>query len=354
MHKKDISNSKRIDILYKNIAGHVHNARYNVLYSINTEQVKAYWLIGRDIVEEEQRGVNRADYGSFLLEEMSSRLTKEFDHGFGRSTLADIRKFYLTYPKVHALRGQFEMPVFTPALSWIHYRALMRESRTEVRKFYQLEAEKNCWSGRELERQMASLLFERLPKSKNKKGLMKLVYKGQEVTKPEDAIKDPIVLEFLSLPETHKLVESKLEDALIDNMQKFLLELGRGFAFVARQKRLTLDGKHYYADLVFYHTILKNYVILEIKSGELTHNDLGQMMLYVNYFDKEIITKGDSPTIGLILCTKKSDAMVKYTLGDKVKNIFTSKYQLHLPTEKELEKELKREIKRIRYGMEEK
>lgn len=192
-------------------------------------------------------------------------------------------------------------------------------------------------------------MFDRLAKSKDKKGLMKLAYKGQEINKPEDAIKEPIVLEFLGMPESHRLVESKLEEALIDNLQTFLLELGKGFAFVARQKRLSLDGDHFYADLVFYHVILKCYVIIDIKTRKLTHADLGQMQLYVNYFDQEIKMENDNPTIGLVLCTKKSDAMVKYTLGEKNKQIFAKKYQSHLPTEKELEEELKREIKALKY-----
>lgn len=221
----------------------------------------------------------------------------------------------------------------------------MRVHRPEARRFYEIEAEKNCWSGRELERQINSLLFDRLSKSKDKKGLIKLACKGQEINTPEDAIKEPLILEFLGLPESHRLVESKVEEAIINNLQNFLLELGKGFAFVARQKRLTLDGDHFYADLIFYHVILKCYTIIDIKSRKLSHADLGQMQLYVNYFDQEVRTESDNPTIGLILCTKKSDAMVKYMLGDKAKQIFASKYQFHLPTEAELEAELKREIK---------
>ena len=239
--KYSISDNKRIDALYKNIANRINIARQNFLRTVNTEMVSAYWLIGKDIVEEEQRGESRAEYGSFLLHEVSVRLTKEFGKGFGRSTLVDIRQFYLTYQKVHAVRGQSCTQEFNPTLSWVHYRALMRESRPEARAFYEIEAIKNCWSGRELERQMGSLLFERLLKSEDKKGLMRLACKGQEITKPEDAIKDPIVLEFLDIPESHKLVESKLEEALISNMQNFLLELGKGMAFVARQKRITLE-----------------------------------------------------------------------------------------------------------------
>ena len=199
-------------------------------------------------------------------------------------TLIDIRKFYLTYSlsevssrkgKPHALRAKSQTPEFNNNLSWTHYRALMSEPRDSVRRFYEVETLKNCWSARELERQMASLLFERLAKSRDKKGLMKLACKGQEVIKPEDAIKEPVVLEFLDIPESHKLIESKLEEALISNMQNFLLEMGRGFAFVARQKRLTLDGKHFYCDLVFYHYVLKRFILMDLKTHELSHADLG-------------------------------------------------------------------------------
>ncbi len=245
------------------------------------------------------------------------------------------------------MRGESKKQ-FSVNLGWIHYRALMRVDRDKARRFYEIEAEKNNWSGRELERQINSLLFDRLAKSKDKKGLMKLTCNGQEISRAEDAIKEPMVLEFLNLPESHRLVESKLEDALTGNLQNFLLELGKGFAFVPRQKRLTLDGDHFYADLVFYHTILKCYIIIDIKTKALTHADLGQILLYVNYFDQEIKMENDNPTIGLILCTNKSDAMVKYTLGEKNKQVFASKYQFHLPTEKELEAELKREIKQIK------
>jgi predicted nuclease of restriction endonuclease-like (RecB) superfamily len=329
--------AKNIDVLYQKVSAYIDQARQIIHRTIDTEMVKAYWCIGRDIFVEEQRGKKRAEYGRFLLNELSERLTQKYGRGFSSSTLRDIRLFYQTY-----LEHEFK-----PNLGWIHYRALMRVHTLEARSFYEIEAEKNCWSGRELERQIDSLLFERLAKSRDKKGLLRLACKGQEIVTPSDAIKEPIILEFVGMPESHRLVESKLEEALTNNLQEFLLELGKGFAFIARQKRLTLDGDHFYADLVFYHVILKCYVIIDIKTKKLTHADLGQMQLYVNYFDEEVVTTDDNPTIGLILCTKKSDAMVRYTLGDNAKQIFASKYQFHLPTEKELEDELKREIKAI-------
>lgn len=346
----DLFDIERIDTLFGKLTGHIENARETVQRTIDNEMVAAYWLMGKDILEEEQQNQKRAKYGAFIIVELSKRLNQQYGKGFGISTLKDIRLFHLTYqdyrPISHAVRGQFKS--LDPNLGWIHYRALMRIDRPEARSFYEIEASKNHWSGRELERQVDSLLFDRLAMSKDKKGLLRLAKKGQEINLPKDAIKEPLVLEFLGLPESHRLVESKLEDALISNLQNFLLELGTGFAFVARQKRLTLDGTHYRADLVFYHLKLHAYVVIDIKTKKLSHADLGQMQLYVNYFDQVITTKEDNPTIGLILCTQKSNAMVKYMLGDKAgQQIFATKYQFHLPTEDQLETELKKELLEI-------
>ncbi len=356
------------DDFYERIASVIREARAAVVRTIDSTMVKTYWHIGKYIVEEEQKGAKRAGYGNKLLKVLSIRLSKEFGRGFGTSTLADTRQFYLAYhaisnePIFHALRGKSDVPEnkkphavsgklieFTSTLSWTHYRTLMRISRPEARQFYEIEATKNNWSARELERQVNSLLFDRLAKSKDKQGLLRLINEGQEVIEPSDAIKDPFVLEFLNIPEAHQLTESKLEQALISNLRHFLLELGKGFAFIARQKRLTLDGKHYYTDLVFYHTILKCYILIDLKTHELTHADLGQMLLYVNYYDRECLAEGDNPTIGLVLCTEKSEAMASYLLGEKAKQIFASKYQFHLPSEKELETELKRKLKQLQH-----
>jgi predicted nuclease of restriction endonuclease-like (RecB) superfamily len=236
-----------------------------------------------------------------------------------------------------------------PNLSWTHYRTLLRVDKPEARAFYEIESIQNNWAARELERQICSLLYERLALSRDKKGLLRLARKGQEVQKPADIFKDPVVMEYLGLPESAKLVESDLETALINNLQAFLLELGKGFAFVARQKRLTLDGDHFYIDLVFYHTILKCYVIIDLKTGKLTHQDLGQLQLYVNYYDRECRSTGDNPTLGLILCAEKNDAVVRYTLGpEQQRKIFASQYKLYLPTAAELKTELRREIKMLR------
>lgn len=235
-----------------------------------------------------------------------------------------------------------------PNLSWTHYRVLLRVDESEARSFYEIEAIKSNWSARELERQINSLLFERLALSRDKKGLMRLAKKGHEVQKPIDVFKDPVVMEFLGLPESPKLVETDLEQALIDDLKSFLLELGKGFAFVARQERLTLDGDHFYIDLVFYHTVLKCYVIIDLKTGKLTHQDLGQLQLYVNYYDRERRTGGDNPTLGLILCADKNDTVVRYTLGkDQRKTIFASRYKLHLPSVAELRAELRREVRAL-------
>ena len=337
-----------VNIIYERISGYLQLAKGNILQSINKEMVRTYFLIGREIIENEQLGENRAAYGEQLLDKLSEKLIANFGKGYSISNLRNMRKFYQLYqgeiPQTPS--GEFE-----PKLSWSKYCLLMQINSRAARQFYEMEAIKNYWSVRELQRQIGSLLYERLAKSKDKEGLLQLGLKGQEIEKPADVIKDPLILEFLNIPEAHQLTESKLEEALISNLQQFLLELGKGFAFVARQKRITLDGNHYYADLVFYHTILKCYIVIEIKTHPLSHADLGQIQFYVNYFDQEIITAGDNPTIGLVLCTNKSDAMVKYTLGANNQQIFASKYQFHLPSEEELAEELRKEVKYIQEQM---
>ncbi len=268
------------------------------------------------------------------MKKLSVKLTADFGKGFDQSNLRNIRYFYLSYPKRDALRHE---------LSWTHYRILMRIEKPEARSFYEIECIENNWSARELERQKGSLLFERLALSRDKKGLLRLAQKGQEIASYEDMIKDPYVLEFTGLSPQSKLYESKLEQALIDNLSKFLLELGKGFTFVARQKRISLDGDHFYIDLVFYNTMLKCYVIIDLKIGKLVHQDIGQMQMYVNYYDREVKQLDDNPTVGLILCEDKKEAVVRYTLSKDNRQIFASRYKLYLPTEEELIRELKRE-----------
>lgn len=301
--------------------------------------VTAYWHIGKEIIEAEQRGISRAGYGKKLIENLSQQLIEKYGAGWSASHLWHVRQFYLLYkdrmpPNLHTLRAE---------LSWSHYRILMRIEKPEARSFYEIECIKNNWSSRELERQKGSFLFERLALSKDKKGLMKLVHKGQELEKYADMIKDPYVLEFTGLSADPKLYESKLEQALIDNLSKFLLELGKDFTFVARQKRISLDGDHFYIDLVFYNTLLKCYVLVDLKIGKLSHQDIGQIQMYVNYYDRELKEPRDNPTVGLILCEYKKEAVVRYTLAKDNKQIFASRYKLYLPTEKELARELKRE-----------
>jgi predicted nuclease of restriction endonuclease-like (RecB) superfamily len=385
--KKQPSTALKRMALYDRIRQILESARSSVSRSVNTTQVVANWLIGREIVEDEQKGRRRAEYGKQLLLDLSIRLTADYRKGYSVDNLELFRRFFLEYndllgsEKSDALRRissktdiseavrrkskdniavqlpqknyvehrkSWQPGQLHPSLSWTHYRALLRVDQPFARPFYEIEAVKNNWSARETERQINSLLFERLAKSKDKAGLMRLARKGQEIQRPEDVFKDPVVMEFLGLPESPRLVESTLETALINNLQTFLLELGKGFAFVARQQRLTLDGDHFYVDLVFYHTILKCHVLIDLKVGKLNHQDLGQLQFYVNYYDRERRTAGDNPTLGLILCTDKNDAVVHYTLGEEQKKqIFSSRYKLHLPTEEELRAEIRRELKTL-------
>jgi predicted nuclease of restriction endonuclease-like (RecB) superfamily len=359
--------------LYDRVRGIIESARAGAARSVDTAQVVSNWLIGREIVEEEQGGEKRAAYGRRMLEKLAVKLLAEYGEGYSVSNLRYCRQFSVDYPgllgatPIHQpLVGELgdlaeAAPIPQPpvaeswrpgilsrSLCWRHYLALIRVDTRAKRDFYEIEAVKNNWSGRELERQINSLLYERLALSKDKAGVMELATKGQEISKPGDVFKDPLVLDFLGVPATSKLTESDLEEALIANMQKFLLELGRGFAFVARQERLTLDGDLFFVDLVFYHAVLKCYALVELKVGKLTHQDLGQMLFYVNYFDRERRTEGDGPTLGLILCTDKNDAVVQYTLGEANKAIFANRYKLHLPSEAELMEEVRREVRSFR------
>ena len=296
--------------------------------------VEAYWNIGRIIVEK-QSGNEKAEYGAALLKNLSKEMTKEFGKGFTLTNLKYMRQFYLTFPKSHALSDQ---------LSWTHYRLLMRVENENARNFYIEEAIKSNWSTRQLERQITTLFYERILSSKNKEKVSQEIYKLEpKKNRPEDIIKDPYVLEFLGLPENIDFLEKNLEQSLINHLQKFLLELGRGFSFVARQKRITFDGRHFYIDLVFYNYILKCFVLIDLKLGDLTHQDLGQMQMYVHYFQEEMMNEGDNPPIGIVLCADKSDSIVKYTLPKGEKQIFASKYMLYLPSEEELLLELKKE-----------
>jgi predicted nuclease of restriction endonuclease-like (RecB) superfamily len=354
------------------------SARSQAARSVNSALVQANWLIGQRIVEAEQGGKLRADYNRRLLQTLSETLEREYGSGFSVTALKYMRMFYLGYPdllkirhaardelatesstvKGHAPGDHLAMPDETDwqpgrlhsGLSWTHYRTLLKVERREARDFYEIEAIRQGWSARQLERQINTFLFDRHLKSRDKAGVLALANEGLVHRQPLDAIKDPYVLEFLDLPESHRLVESNVEAALISRLQDFLLELGSGFAFVGRQVRLTLEGDHFYPDLVFYHVKLKCYVVIDLKVEKLTHGDLGQMQMYVNYYDREIAGPEDQPTIGLILCADKNDAMVRYVLDDKAKQIFASRYQFQLPSEEVLRAELKREMEEIEPG----
>ena len=307
------------------------------------------------IVEVEQGGSQRAEYGKAVLKGLSERLTERFGRGYSEDNLKLMRRFYLVYSEDEigeTLFTQFgAMPVTSTGrsfyLSWSHYLLLMRIDNVEERHFYEIEAARNGWSLSELGRQRDSALYERLALSRDKKGVRRLSREGQVVEGPGDLVKDPYVLEFLGLKQKASLYESNLEQALIDHLQDFLLELGRGFTFVARQKRFTCDGRHFYVDLVLYNYLMHCFVLIDLKTGDLTHQDLGQMQMYVNYFTRELMNEGDNPPIGIILCADKSDTLVKYTLPEGNNQIFASKYMTYMPTEEELKNEISKERKII-------
>ena len=303
--------------------------------------VLSYFQIGRMIVEEEQQGKGRAEYGKQLLKELSIVLTKEFGKGFSVTNLQQMRNFYLIYQKQQTLSVNSETGIQQTLsakfeLSWSHYLKLMRIDDEKERRFYEIESIKNNWSVRELQRQYDSALYTRLALSRNKKKVQELSEKGLILEKPKDAIKDPYILEFIGLPENASYSETELEQKLIDKLEHFLLELGTGFTFVARQKRISFDEKHFRIDLVFYNRILKCFILIDLKIGELKHQDIGQMQMYVNYYDRKIRLEDENKTIGIILCQNKSEAVVEYTLPENNEHIFASKYKTVLPSKDEL------------------
>lgn len=318
----------------------LNRGREQVAQTANTILVQTYWLIGRHIVEFEQNGRDKAEYGSNLLERLSKDLTKLYGKGFSRSNLFHIRMFYLKFQKIQTVSGFFEMPVFT--LSWSHYAEIIKEDNPLAIGFYTKQTEKENWSVRELKRQMKSMLFYRLALSKDKEGVLALAECGQEIARPQDILRDPVVLEFLNIPQAHQMQENELEEQLISNLQHFLLELGKGFAFIGRQYRISLGGKHFYVDLVFYHRILKCFVLIDLKRGEVNHQDIGQMNMYLNYFRKEENVDGDNEPIGIVLGAYKDKLLVEYALDSIDNQLFVSKYQLYLPNREELERELER------------
>lgn len=364
--------------LFDRVAAILEKAQTSVVKSVNSEMVLAYWHIGREVVHLLQEGEDRAEYGKGLIDELSARLTKRYGKGFSATTLRYFRTFYQVYadrvPEIRRISGEFSAgqirhtagsvledlslavekgePIrgFSPLLSWSHYRILMKVASRPDRLFYEIEAEKEGWTVATLERQIHSLLFARLLKSRNKAGMLELASRGQVLHSPVDSIRDPYILDFLNLPDDRVLHENDLEAAIIDRLQEFLLELGKGFAFVARQKRLSFEDDHLYVDLVFYNTILKCFVLIDLKIGKLTHQDVGQMDGYVRLFDDQWTTEGDNPTVGLILCAEKNEAVAKYSVLSESRQIFAAKYVKYLPSEEELREELQRERRLIEEG----
>jgi predicted nuclease of restriction endonuclease-like (RecB) superfamily len=389
-------------VLFDRVVGILEQARAGVVRAVNSHMVLAYWLIGREIVQEIQGGKGRADYGQGMLADLSRKLTARYGAGFSETTLQYFRKFYQVYadrcsqiprpvgvessmtgsaatiPRPVGVESVFTPPAaakpairrpagdellvraksspadsnaligFSPQLSWSHYRALMRVEKSEAREFYEREAIAGQWDKRTLERQIQSFYYERLLKSRNPRKLLASGRQSPAVSDPViESLKDPYVLEFLALPELAALQESDVESAILSRLQVFLLELGKGFAFVARQKRLRFEEDDRYVDLVFYHCQLRFYLLIDLKIGELTHGDVGQMDGYVRMFDELVATDSDNPTIGLILCTEKNEAVAKYSVLKDRKQIFASKYMLYLPTEEELRREIERERRLI-------
>jgi len=309
--------------------------------AVNTILLQTYWHIGRYIVEFEQNGNIKAEYGSELLDRLSKDLTLEFGKGFSRSNLVYMRKFYLAFPKSETLSHQ---------LTWSHYFEILKADSDLEISFYARQCEKENWSVRELKRQMKSMLFHRLALSKDKAEVLEIAQKGSEVQQPEDLIRDPYVFEFLGIQPQQPYVEGDLEQKLIQNLELFLLELGKGFAFVGRQYKITLANRHFYVDLVFYHRILKCFVLIDLKSGEIEPADIGQMNMYLNYFAREENVEGDNPPIGIVLGAYRDHILVEYATENVNNQLFVSKYQLYLPDKAQLQSELKRLLMDDRNG----
>ncbi len=340
------------------------NAKQKVEKTVNSTMVSTYWHIGEYIVEYEQGGKERAEYGTRLLKRLSEDLTKSFGSGFSWRNLYNMTVFYNQFPilqtlpakskntkgqplvaqsdagKLQAVLAQFSEKAISsiPKLNWSHLVRLLSVKNEAERNFYIIETAQNSWSTRELDRQINSSLFERLVLSKDKKAVSELAEKGHEIATHQDLLKDPLVLEFLNIKEETKYSEKELETAIIDNLGDFLLELGKGFTFVARQKRISSGSDHFYIDLVFYNRLLRSFVIIDLKIGKLKHQDIGQMQMYVNYYDREVKTESENPTIGIILCKEKDDFVIEYTLPEENKQVFANEYKLYLPNKKELQK----------------
>lgn len=311
----------------------IESARTNAVRSVDFCRVQMYWQIGRRIVEEEQGGQARAEYGKSLIKNLAKELEPEFGSGFGKRQLDYSKKFYLEFPIVHTLYAQ---------LNWSQYKWLLDIADKDKREYYILETINNCWTARQMKRQINSMLYERLLLSNDKESVLAMARKEKEPEKPQEIVKDPMVLEFLGLEKKAHYYESDLETELINHLQEFILELGNGFTFVARQKRILLEDDEFFIDLVFYNRLAHRFVIFELKTGEVTHQDLGQLQMYVNYYDRTEKLPEENPTIGILLCTAKNDTLVKMTLPADNNTIVASKYQLYLPTEQQLIAEVER------------
>ncbi|MFH1777840.1 MAG: PDDEXK nuclease domain-containing protein [Candidatus Omnitrophota bacterium] len=346
MRKKIINNQ-----FYKNIKDVLIKARGNAYRAINFEMVSAYWNIGCLIVEEEQRGKRRAGYGEYLLRKLSEHLSKEFGKGYTEANLRNFRQFYLAFSSGSKIRYALRSE-----LSWTHYRLIMRVDNARARDYYMNEAAESGWSSRVLERQICSHYYERLLSSRDKKSVM---IESKKIShdypaRPDDYIKDPYVFDFLGLEENKKPLEKNIEQAILNHLQKFLLELGRGFTFVSRQHRISSESTEFYIDLVFYNYILKCFVLIDLKVGNLAHQDIGQMDMYLRLFEDKMKRPGDNPTIGIILCEKKDETIVRYSILNDNKKLFASKYKLYLPSEKELKDEIERGKQILRLALKEK
>lgn len=319
--------------LVSEIRSIIETSRSNAVRSVDFCRVQMYWQIGRRIVEEEQGGSARAEYGKSLIKNLAKELEPEFGSGFGKRQLDYSKKFYLEFPIVHTLYAQ---------LNWSQYKWLLDIADKDKREYYILETINNCWTARQMKRQINSMLYERLLLSNDKESVLAMARKERAPEAPQEIVKDPMVLEFLGLEKRTHYYESDLETELINHLQEFILELGNGFTFVARQKRILLEDDEFFIDLVFYNRLARRFVIFELKTGEVTHQDLGQLQMYVNYYDRTEKLPEENPTIGILLCTAKNDTLVKMTLPSDNNTIVASKYQLYLPTEQQLIAEIER------------
>jgi predicted nuclease of restriction endonuclease-like (RecB) superfamily len=324
-------------IFVADIRNIIETAKTNAIRSVDFERVLMYWRLGERIFVEEQGGKERADYGVYLIRNLATVIEPDYGSGFSRRQLELCRQFYRVYPIANALRSQF---------NWMQYRKLIQISDTDKRQYYELEAVHNAWNGRELERQINSSLYERLLLSNDKEAILAVARRDRIPQNSAEIIKDPMYLEFLGLPREAEYYEEDLESAIITHLQTFLLELGNGFSFVARQKRLLLEDDEFFADLVFYNRLLRCFVVIELKTRKITHADLGQLQMYVNYYDRYEKLPDENPTVGILLCAEKNDAVVKMTLPEDNNTILASKYELYLPTEAQLLSEIKSEIQR--------